>query len=153
MRNRFKQIRQHGNINLSQETFGKRLGVTGAAISRIESGSREPSEQILLAVCREFNVNEDWLRTGKGEMFKKSKDATVDQLAAEYGLDDLGRQIMSAYLDLDENDRLAVGRLIQKIVDERMNAVATGKDVPAPVVDTKIETTAHPPRQHHLSAS
>lgn len=70
MNERLKQIRLHQNINLSQEAFGKRLGVTGTAVSRIEKGNRSPSEQIILAVCREFNVNEAWLRTGEGEMFR-----------------------------------------------------------------------------------
>lgn len=128
---------------LTKTAFAQKINLSQPHMSKIALGHSAPTERTIADICREFNVNEDWLRTGKGEMLKKSKDATVDQLAAEYGLDDLGRQIMSAYLDLGENDRLAVGRLIQKIVDERMNAGATGKDVSAPVVDTKIETTAH----------
>ena len=66
MNERIKKVRLDKDINLSQEAFGKRLGVTGAAISRIESGDRSASDQIILAVCREFNVNETWLRTGVG---------------------------------------------------------------------------------------
>lgn len=130
---------------LTKTAFAQKINLSQPHMSKIALGHSAPTERTIADICREFNINKDWLRTGKGEMFKSSKDATADQLATEYGLDDLGRQIMSAYLDLGENDRLAVGRLIQKIVDERMNAGATGKDVPAPVVDTKIETNSPEP--------
>lgn len=56
-------------LKLSQEEFGSRLGVTAAAISRIEHGNRNITEQIILSICREFNVEEEWLRTGEGDMF------------------------------------------------------------------------------------
>ena len=67
MNERLKMLRK--SLSLSQEAFGNRLGVTGPGISKIESGDRNLTEPMLLSVCREFNVNEEWLRTGKGEMF------------------------------------------------------------------------------------
>ena len=69
LNSRIKSIRQHPNINLSQEAFGKRIGITGAAISRLENGDRNITDQVIHAICLEFNVNENWLRTGEGEMF------------------------------------------------------------------------------------
>lgn len=71
MNERIKAIRKSFFINLSQEAFGNRIGLTKAAISKIESGVSNPSEQTILSICREFNVNEDWLRTGSGEMFNQ----------------------------------------------------------------------------------
>ena len=65
MNDRILQVRQHPKINLSQEAFGKRLGLTGSGISLIESGRRNASEQVILSICREFNVNERWLRSGE----------------------------------------------------------------------------------------
>ena len=62
MNNRIKDIRKHYNLTL--EEFGKRLGVTKTAISRLEKGERNITEQMVLAICREFNVNEDWFRNG-----------------------------------------------------------------------------------------
>lgn len=74
MDRRIKEIRK-ANGNISQELFGKRLGLTGATISRFESGDRQPTEAIILSMCREYNVNENWLRTGKGEMaIEQSKE-------------------------------------------------------------------------------
>lgn len=54
---------------MTMEQFGGHLGVSKTAISRIEKGNRGLTEQMLISICREFGVNEDWLRTGVGDMF------------------------------------------------------------------------------------
>lgn len=69
MNERIRQIRN--TLNLSAEKFGARIGVTRSAISKMECGNCNISEQSILSICREFNVNETWLRTGDGEMFNK----------------------------------------------------------------------------------
>ena len=65
MNNRIKEVRK--KIGLSQEEFGKRLMVTKTSISKIEAGINNPSDQTIKLICSEFNVNEDWLRTGIGD--------------------------------------------------------------------------------------
>ena len=65
---RIKELRKF--LNLSQEEFGARLGVTNAAISRLESGARGATEQILLSIKREFGASYLWLTTGEGSMFE-----------------------------------------------------------------------------------
>lgn len=62
---RVKQIRTE--LGLSQEAFGKKLGVTGTAISRIESGDRKLTGPMEIAICREFNISAIWLYEGLGE--------------------------------------------------------------------------------------
>lgn len=64
---RIKSLRK--KIGISQEVFAKKLGLTKNYISLVESGNRNLSEQSVRVLCREFNVNEEWLRTGTGEMF------------------------------------------------------------------------------------
>lgn len=64
---RIKEIRK--SLKMTMERFGERLGVTKTAISNIEKSNRNVTEQMRKAICREFNVNEEWLRTGNGEMF------------------------------------------------------------------------------------
>ncbi|MCI9227089.1 MAG: helix-turn-helix transcriptional regulator [Dorea sp.] len=64
MNERIKLIRKEAK--LSQEDFGNRLSITKASISRLESGINNPSDQTISLICKEFNVNEDWLRTGAG---------------------------------------------------------------------------------------
>lgn len=66
---RVKHIRK--SFGLTMEAFGTRLGVTKVAVSMIESGKRNVTDQMFLSICREFNVNPDWLRDGIGEPFKE----------------------------------------------------------------------------------
>lgn len=61
---RVKEVRKAQNMTL--EEFGKRLNVTKVTMSNIERGHRGLTERMLKDICREFNVNEDWLRTGTG---------------------------------------------------------------------------------------
>ena len=71
------------SLGLSLEAFGEKLGVTRAAMSNIERGQRNLTDQMAKSICREFNVSERWLRTGEGEMFLKlSRD---DEIAAYVG--------------------------------------------------------------------
>ncbi len=64
---RIREIRK--SLNLTLEKFGKTLGVGKTAISNIENGNRNLTEQMILSISREYNVNQEWLRTGSGEMF------------------------------------------------------------------------------------
>lgn len=61
---RVKSVRKANKMSMEQ--FGEKLGVTKTAISYVENDKRNLTEQMLKSICREFNVNEDWLRTGAG---------------------------------------------------------------------------------------
>lgn len=79
MDERIKSLRK--SLGLNQTEFGKKLGITTSAISGYESGTRFPSDAIILSICREFGVNETWLRTGYGEMYRKrSREAELGEL-------------------------------------------------------------------------
>ena len=67
MNERINMIRK--KLGLTLDKFGEKLGVTKPTISRIENGVNNVTEQMIKSICREFNVNETWLRTGEGEMF------------------------------------------------------------------------------------
>lgn len=76
MKNRFCMIRKESG--LTQELFAKRIGLTKNFVSLIENGRRDPSDRTINDVCREFGVNEEWLRTGKGNMYLElSKDEYI----------------------------------------------------------------------------
>lgn len=64
MNNRIKLIRKRAD--LSQDEFGKKIGITKSSVSLLESGKNNPSDQTIKLLCSEFGVNEDWLRTGAG---------------------------------------------------------------------------------------
>ena len=67
IKERIKEIRN--SQNLTQEKFASQLRTSRANIAGYEAGTRTPSEAALINICREFNVNEEWLRNGTGEMF------------------------------------------------------------------------------------
>lgn len=69
MKDRIKEIRKA--YNLTQVQFGERIGIKGNTVTNYESGSREPSNAVIASICREFNINENWLLTGNGEMKKQ----------------------------------------------------------------------------------
>lgn len=72
MKERIKKLRK--KCGLSQEVFGKRIGIGKTSVSKLENGENNPSEQTIILLCKEFGVNEVWLRTGEGgdeNMFTK----------------------------------------------------------------------------------
>lgn len=81
MNERIKQIRKA--LNMSQDEFGKRLGVTRGAITNIELNKTEPKPLFIKLICDTFEVNEEWVNTGSGEMFiqKNRSDVIADFLA------------------------------------------------------------------------
>ena len=73
MTDRIKSLRK--SLHLTQTEFGERLGVKGNTVTGYENGTRAPSDAIIMAICREFGVNEIWLRTGAGEMFRPEEES------------------------------------------------------------------------------
>lgn len=71
LNNRIKIMRSE--LNLKQEDFGKKINLTKFAISNYENGRTGIPDRVISDICREFNVNETWLRTGEGEMFVNSE--------------------------------------------------------------------------------
>lgn len=115
MNDRLKSLRK--KLSLSQEAFGKKLGVTGAGISKIESGDRNLTEQMLLAICREFNVREEWLRTGSGEMFLDFTEDEFSKAAATLSNDIFVRNLILEYWKLDEDSRQLFRDFIHRLSD------------------------------------
>lgn len=83
MNRRIKELRK--KLGLTLEKFGERLGVKKAAVSKWENGDNITS-QMFKSICREFNVNEEWLRTGKGEMLVSNTGNELDALVKKYNL-------------------------------------------------------------------
>ena len=81
MHERIKQLRKQLKINQSE--FGSRIGISRDTIANIEGNRIEIKDIYVLSICKEFNVNEDWLRTGEGEMFNQSDED--EELAAIVG--------------------------------------------------------------------
>lgn len=117
MNTRIKAIRNA--TGCSQSDFAKKISVSRSAICKIESGENDPSEQTIKLICREFNVNEHWLRDGTGEMFiKKSKDEQIAEMLGEIqseGEDTFKHRLITALANLDESGWGALEKLIDSI--------------------------------------
>lgn len=126
MKERIKALRL--SLGLNQTDFGSILGVKQATIAGYENGSRIPIDAIVSSICREFNVNEEWLRTGKGEMFRpKSRNEELAEFflkAVEEG-PSLKTALLTVMARLSEEqwEMLAdVARKLAAEVDEEKNA-------------------------------
>lgn len=58
------------DLNLTQAEFAKKIGLKQASIGLLENGSRNITERNVLSICEAFSVNEEWLRTGNGQMYR-----------------------------------------------------------------------------------
>ena len=119
MNERIKQIRKSANLTL--EKFGKRIGITAASCSNIESGKTNPSNQTIQAICKEFGCNEIWLRTGEGYPFQEeSRQEQIMRFAAQtvHGSDEFKKSFVSMLAKLDAEDWDALARIFGKLAGE-----------------------------------
>ena len=106
MKDRIKKIRKE--LDLTQQEFADRIGVKRNTVGQWECGINPLTDQTISSICREFNVNEDWLRTGEGEMFiKQTRD---EQIASFVGSiqssedDSFKKRFISMLSSLDESE-------------------------------------------------
>ena len=104
-------------LGLSGEKFGERIGLSKFAISNIETGKNNLTEQTIISLCREYNVNEEWLRTGNGEMFIETKESFLNNISKQFSLDDLDIKIIESYLNLSPDGREFIKNYIKSICD------------------------------------
>ncbi len=106
MNQRLKKLRK--SLDLTQQKFADRIGIARGNVGAYEVGKNAPSDAVISLICREFNVNEDWLRTGEGEMFiKQTRD---EQIASFVGSiqssedDSFKKRFISMLSSLDESE-------------------------------------------------
>lgn len=113
---RVKEIRK--TLGLTLDKFGEKLGVGKTAISKIEKGENNLTEQMTKSICREFGVDYIWLTTGDGNMFVDSDDdfiEKIDRIMA--GEDDVRKNIFKFMIDLNDDDIAALNRLMLRAVE------------------------------------
>ena len=115
MNKRIKELRKA--LGLTQLEFANKIGVKRNTVATYEIGRSVPSDSALSLICKTFDVNEIWLRTGQGDIFNPVPETLVDELVKEYGLDELDRRIILGYLRLSESDRVEVRRYVQGLLD------------------------------------
>lgn len=110
---RIKEVRK--SLKLTLEEFGSKIGVTKTAVSKVERGDRNLTDQMAKAICREYNVNYDWLMNGEGEMFSDLPQTILDELCKQYDLDNFDRALVELYIELTEDERQLLKRKIKEL--------------------------------------
>lgn len=113
LKERIKQVRK--DFKLTQVEFGEKIGVKGNTITNYENGLRNPTDAVILSICREFSVNEHWLRTGEGEPYIKGSDDELAELVGRL-YKDKGSMRYKMSLELC--------RSMEKMTDEQLMAFA-----------------------------
>lgn len=106
-------------LGLTMDKFGEKLGVQKSAISKIEKDKVNLSDQMVKLICREYNVNYDWLMDEEGEMFSDLPRTVLDELCSLYELDDLDRFIVELYIGLPNDVRDAIKTRAKDLVQKR----------------------------------
>ncbi|MCR1953174.1 helix-turn-helix domain-containing protein [Clostridium sp. DSM 100503] len=145
MNERLRILRE--TLNLSQEVLGDKINVTRSHISSLEKGKRSITDRIVIDICREFNVNEEWLRNGTGEMFAKSDTFSLDDFLKKNNATALETNIIKAivtsYFGVSEEFR---DEFINKLIGEFKNSysdsdneITATKDIDMNSIDREVE--------------
>lgn len=113
------------SLGLTQEKFAEQVGLSRNFMWMIESGTRVPSDRTISDICREFNVNETWLRTGEGEMFNQITQleklaAFLADITADEG-DDFKRRFVEMLAELEPEDWKLLERMAEKLQKKEGN--------------------------------
>lgn len=115
---RFKLVREQ--LGLTTRSFGASINMSGGAITNMEKGSRNITDRTISDVCREFNVNYDWLVYGDGEMFNQTDRrayAIIDEILN--GQNEFAKQVFMSFANFDKRDWQTLEKLIDNIISMR----------------------------------
>ncbi|MDE6905305.1 MAG: helix-turn-helix domain-containing protein [Lachnospiraceae bacterium] len=118
MNDRIKRVRKEAN--LTQKDFAKRLGIKQNTVASYEMGRIGISDAIITSICREFNINEEWLRYGKEPMNNLIEDKLSKYLGQiAKGNDDFIQDLIEVYMELDQTSKDTLKMLTNQLVDKR----------------------------------
>jgi transcriptional regulator with XRE-family HTH domain len=115
MNERFLLLRKE--LGLTQEKMGLSLGVRKTAISKIEKGENNLTDQMLKLTCMEFSVSEEWLRTGKGEMFRED-DFVYDLGMYAASATDFEKEFITGFMKLSDSTKDEIMKMMMKMADK-----------------------------------
>ncbi|WP_418876112.1 helix-turn-helix domain-containing protein, partial [[Ruminococcus] torques] len=117
---RIREVRKA--LGLTLEKFGEKIGMKKNSVSQLENGKNSVTEQVVKAICREYNVDYMWLTTGDGEMFIDTDDdfiERIDRIMA--GEDEARKSLFKFMLELSDEDIAALDRLMKKAIEFTQN--------------------------------
>ena len=123
MNERLKKLRKE--LDMTQQEFAEGIGIKRNTMATYESGRNEPIDAVISLICTKYNVNENWLRTGEGEMFiEMSYDDEIAQFVGQVmGEEDdsFKKRLISGLAALDDNG--------WKVLEDFLDSIQTKKDL------------------------
>jgi transcriptional regulator with XRE-family HTH domain len=105
-------------LGYKQYQMSEKLGLKQSSLSDIERRkTKKVTEQMIMLICEKFNVNEEWLKTGHGEMFIETQENIISELTKQYNLDELDQRIIIEFAKLNEQQRKSVKDYIYRVVN------------------------------------
>lgn len=114
MHERIRKLRRI--LDLTQEKFAERIGIKRNTVATYESGRNEPVDSVVALICREFHVNEEWLRNGTGEMFTQDSEDEMQALTEKYSLSAADRILIEKFVSLKADTRNAILEFMTDVV-------------------------------------
>lgn len=136
MNDRLKKLRKA--LDLTQQEFADRIGSKRNTVATYEIGRNEPSSAVISLICREFDVNESWLRTGEGEMFLPKPTAALDALAVEHSLSNSDYILVEKFLALKPETRKAMMDYMKEVVAAISSMEVDGSLADAPAFPSSL---------------
>lgn len=116
MNQRLKELRKF--LKLSQTAFGAKLGVSRDVINNFENGRVELKDNFIQLICLKFSINENWLRTGEGDMYRKTTSERLDEIAEELQLTPNQTKVFHILMGLPSEKREVIAKAFFLICDE-----------------------------------
>lgn len=108
---------------LTKTAFSRKIGLSQPFVSQLANGDASPSDRTIADICREFNVNEHWLRTGEGEMFSTlSREEEITRFAMEVIRDpasEFQRQLISTMARLEPAQWKLMEQMLDQLIRQR----------------------------------
>ena len=117
---RIKKVRKAKS--LTQQVFADNIGIKQNSVALLESGKRSPSDQTIAFICKTYHVNEEWLRTGAGEMFAPEDGSLLKRIASERNLSPRASAFLGAFLSLPDDEQEAFARAIEDAAQKMKDA-------------------------------
>ena len=122
MNERLKKLRKE--LDMTQQEFADSIGIKRSTMATYESGRNEPIDAVISLICKQHNVNEDWLRSGEGEMFEQLTEQEKIMKYTAMLLRDTDSAVASAtqsfivtYEQLDDTSKATLEKIALQYID------------------------------------
>ena len=121
MKDRIRKIRKE--LDLTQQEFANKIGTTANVLTNYETGRRNPSASVINNICKTFNINETWLRTGEGDMFielnRQAQIASLTKQLLDDEEDSFKNRLVSVLANLTESQWETLAEISEKLCKEK----------------------------------